>query len=267
VPSPTAADTFHKAEGTGPPLVLIHGVGLDLDMWDALAAALAPRHQVVRYDMIGHGGTPAQVGESGSGRLELGDFVDQLDELLRSLDLSRIALIGFSMGALVAQTFAIAQPNRVRRLAIVNGVYDRDPAQRAAVLARWRAAVEQGPEALIEAALVRWFSPDFAARNPAVPAALRRRLEGNDRDGFLAAYRVFAEADAALAGRLGAIPCPALVMTGSDDPGSTPEMARAMAAVLPNARLEILPGARHMMPLEAAAAVNAALGAFLDEDG
>ena len=106
MPGPTAADTFHKIEGIGPPLVLIHGVGLDLDMWDALAAALAPRHQVVRYDMIGHGGTPAQVGESGSGRLELGDFVDQLDELLRSLDLSRIALIGFSMGALVAQAFA-----------------------------------------------------------------------------------------------------------------------------------------------------------------
>ncbi len=56
-------------------------------------------------------------------------------------------------------------------------------------------------------------------------------------------------------------------MTGSDDPGSTPEMARAMAAALPNARLEIVPGARHMMPLEAAAAINAALGAFLDEGG
>ncbi len=259
-------DSFHKAEGTGPPLVLIHGVGLDLGMWDAQAAALAPRHRVVRYDMIGHGGTPAQAGESGPGRLELGDFVDQLDELLRSLGLDRIALVGFSLGALVAQAFAIAQPNRVNRLAIVSGVYDRGPAQRAAVLSRWRAAVEQGPEVLIEAALARWFSPDFAARNPAVPAALRRRLEGNDRDGFLAAYRVFAEADAALAGRLGAIPCPVLVMTGANDPGATPEMARAMAAVLPKARLEILPGARHMMPLEAAAAVNAALGAFLDAD-
>ncbi len=265
MPGPAATDTFHKAEGTGPPLVLIHGVGLDLDMWDAQAAALAPRYRVVRYDMIGHGGTPAQVGASGPGRLKLGDFVDQLDELLRSLDFSRIGLIGFSMGALVAQAFAIAQPSRVSRLAIVNGVYDRDPAQRAAVLSRWREAAEQGPEALIDAALARWFSPGFAARNPAVLAAIRRRLEGNDRDGFLAAYRVFAEADAALAGRLGAIPCPVLVMTGTDDPGSTPEMARAMAAVLPKARLEIVPGARHMMPLEAAAAVNAALGAFLDE--
>ncbi len=57
-----------------------------------------------------------------------------------SLDRSRIALIGFSMGALVAQAVAIAQPNRVRRLAIVNGVYDRDPAQRASApspVRRW----------------------------------------------------------------------------------------------------------------------------------
>jgi pimeloyl-ACP methyl ester carboxylesterase len=92
-------------------------------------------------------------------------------------------------------------------------------------------------------------------------------LEDNDRAGFLAAYRVFAEADAAFAGRLGALAFPALVMTGDCDPGSTPAMARAMAAELPDARLEILPGARHMMPVENAAAVNRALRSFLGDGG
>lgn len=254
--------TGYKAEGSGPPVVLIHGVGLDLGMWDAQAAALATSHRVLRYDMIGHGGTPAR-----PGRIGLSDFIDQLDGLVREFGLDRVALVGFSMGALVAQGFTLAQPGRVSRLAILSGVYDRGPERRAAVLARWEAAVAQGPASLIEAALERWFSPGFAAQNPAVLAAVRRRLEDNDRAGFLAAYRVFAEADAAFAGRLGALTCPALVMTGADDPGSTPAMARAMAAALPNARLEILPGARHMMPIENAAAVNRVLLAFLDEAG
>jgi len=147
-------------------VVLIHGVGLDLDMWDAQAAALAPGHRVIRYDMIGHGGTPARQGDLG-----LGDFVDQLGELLRDLGLGRVALIGFSMGALVAQAFALAEPDRVRRLAILSGVYDRGPDRRAAILARWRAASAQGPASLIEAALERWFSPGFAAQNPEILAA------------------------------------------------------------------------------------------------
>ena len=254
-----AGTTCHRAEGTGPPVVLIHGVGLDLGMWDAQAAALGSHYRVIRYDMIGHGGSAAR-----AGALALEDFVAQLDGLCRDLGLDRVTLIGFSMGALVAQAYALAQPERVARLVVMSGVYDRDGPARAAVRERWQTASRLGPEALIEAALARWFSPEYQARNPATVAALRRRLESNDRHGFLAAYRLFAEADAALAGRLGAIACPTLVMTGELDPGSTPEMAQAMTAAIPKARLEVLPGARHLMPVEAAQAVSAALLRFLD---
>jgi pimeloyl-ACP methyl ester carboxylesterase len=253
-----AGATCHRAEGTGAPVVLIHGVGLDLGMWDAQAAALASRYRVIRYDMIGHGGSAARAGTLG-----LGDFVAQLDGLCRDLGLDRVSLVGFSMGALVAQAYALAEPARVARLVVMSGVYDRDPPARAAVRARCETASRQGPEALIEAALARWFSPEYRARHPAAVAAVRRRLASNDPHGFLAAYRVFAEADAALAGRLGAIACPTLVMTGALDPGSTPEMARAMAAAIPKARLEVLPGARHLIPVEAAQAVSAALLRFL----
>jgi pimeloyl-ACP methyl ester carboxylesterase len=258
--APAAAGaTCQKVQGTGPPVILIHGVGLDLGMWDAQATALAPRCRVIRYDMIGHGGSAVR-----PGALALDDFVAQLDGLCRDLGLDRVSLVGFSMGALVAQAYALAQPERVARLVVMSGIYDRDPAARAALRGRWQEASRHGPKALIEAALVRWFSPQYRAQNPGAVMAIRRRLERNDRHGFLAAYRVFAEADAALAGRLGAIACPTLVMTGALDPGSTPEMARAMAAAIAGARLEVLPGARHLMPVEAAQAVSAALLAFLD---
>ena len=74
---------------------------------------------------------------------------------------------------------------------------------------------------------------------------------------------MLAEGDAEIANGLERIACPALVMTGADDPGNTPAMARAMAGLIPGARLAILPGLRHMALAEAPAAVGGPLSAFL----
>ena len=79
---------------------------------------------------------------------------------------------------------------------------------------------------------------------------------------YLRIYRVLAEGDAELVQGLGQIACPTLVMTGEDDPGKTPAMVRAMAGLIPGARLAILPGLRHMALAEEPAAVNAPLCAF-----
>ena len=75
-------------------------------------------------------------------------------------------------------------------------------------------------------------------------------------------YRVLAEGDAELVQGLERIACPTLVMTGEDDPGNAPAMARAMAGLIPGARIAILPGLRHMALAEEPAAVNAPLRAF-----
>ena len=74
---------------------------------------------------------------------------------------------------------------------------------------------------------------------------------------------MLAEGDAELVHGLERIACPTLVMTGEDDSGNTPAMARAMAGLIPGARLAILPGLRHMALAEEPEAVNAPLRAFL----
>ena len=91
--------------GDGPWLVLIHGVGLDLHMWSRQAAVLEKNRRVLRYDLIGHGETPP-AGDP----LSLDDFVSQLHELLNLLGVERAGIVGFSMGALVAQAFALEHP-------------------------------------------------------------------------------------------------------------------------------------------------------------
>ena len=222
------AGTRYRIEGAGPPLVLIHGVGMDLEMWDPVARLLAARHRVLRYDMLGHGQSAKPPGP-----YRLDDFVRQLLALADGLGLARFDLAGFSMGALVAQGLALAAPGRVGRLVLLNGVYDRSAEERAAVASRVQDVLDGSYAESVEAALRRWFTPTFQATRPEVLAWVRDRMAGNDLEAYAAAYEVFATADRELASAVGAIAAPTLVTTGSDDQRSTPAMAAALAARLP----------------------------------
>lgn len=254
------AGTRFEIEGEGPAVLLIHGVGLDLHQWDPIAADLARDHTVIRYDLWGHGGSQKPLSQ-----LRLRDYVSQVADLADYLKLGRFVLVGFSLGALIAQGYALARSERLVGLCLMNSVYQRSAEQRAAVEARLALAESEGPQAIIEAALSRWMGPAYRADHPEVEEALRARLLKNDRQGFLSAYRVFASADAELAGRLFGIACPALVMTGAKDRGSTPAMSEALAAELPDAEVEILEGLAHLAPLEGAEACARRLRRFLVE--
>ncbi len=244
--------------GEGPALVLLHGVGLDRRIFAAQVHALARRHMVVTYDLMGHGKSPPVMGEAA-----LEDWVLQLERVTRALRIERFSLVGFSFGGMIAQGFAVKHPERLERLVLMNTVHDRSAKERASVEARLQLARQGTPLAIIPAALERWFSPAFAAGQPQIVQEYSQLLQNNDSTSFLASYACFAHADRELAGRLAAISCPTLVMTGELDGGSTPDMARKMAAAIPNASLSILPRARHMMPVEMADEVNAILRGFL----
>jgi pimeloyl-ACP methyl ester carboxylesterase len=244
--SATAGDgTHYRRSGAGTPIILVHGVGADLEMWEPVAERLAPRHDVVRYDMLGHGDSakpPAPY--------RLDDFVGQLRRLADELDLRKLVLAGFSMGGLVAQGFALSAPDRVERLILLNTVFDRSPQERAAVEGRVREVVNGGHAAGIAAALERWFTPAFRAARPEVIAGIGRRMETNDLRAYAAAYGLFAGADRELARRIAGITVPTTVVTGAEDQRSTAAMALAMAERLPHGRCHIIAGQRHMTPLE-----------------
>jgi pimeloyl-ACP methyl ester carboxylesterase len=238
--------THLRATGAGAPLVLIHGVGIDLEIWEPLVPPLRPGRHLIRYDMRGHG-----LSAKPPGPYRLDDFVDQLDRLASALALDRFDLAGFSMGGLVAEAFAARFPERVRRLALLHTVHDRSATERAAIAGRL-AQVEAGDlDSSLAAALERWLTPAFRAAHPDAVAAIERRMRTNDRPAYLASYRVFATGDTEVLPVIDRIRCPTLVLTGEHDTGSTPAMSRALAARLPAATLTILPGLRHLSLLEA----------------
>ncbi len=190
-------------------------------------------------------------------------FVEQLTALVDFLGLDKFVLIGFSLGGLIAQAFTLAHPGRVGGLAVLHSAYDRSPPEREAIRTRVRLAQAGGPAATVQQALERWFTADFARRRPEVVAQVRDWVLANDPQAFAAAYQVLAEADADLTPMIADIRCPALVITGSEDFGNSPDMAARMAQGMPNAACRILPGLRHMALAEQPEAVLAELLPFL----
>ncbi len=233
------------------PVVLIHGVGLDHTMWLPVISTLRHR-RTIAYDMIGHGHAAKP-----EGPYTLDIFVGQLAAIVEAIG-EPVDVVGFSMGALVAQGLAISSPDRVRRMILLNGVYDRSDIERRAVLDRVAQVRAGGYISTIEPALARWFTSHV---DPAVVDLVRQRLLANDVPAYSSAYEVFATADADLASRVGTIETPTLVATGADDRRSTPAMAHALAAALPHGQARILPGFRHLTPLESPSVI----GAMIDE--
>jgi pimeloyl-ACP methyl ester carboxylesterase len=254
--------TALEISGSGPAVVLLHGVGLNRSIWAAQAKALGSDFQVISYDLLGHGRSAAAAANA-----PLADWVSQLAEVVRDLALEKFALVGFSFGGLIAQAYAVQHSRVIDKLVLMSTVYDRSEAERAGVLARLATVRREGPQATIPAALSRWFSPDFSKANPEVMTHYESLLRGNDAVSFLSAYACFAEADRDLVGALAEFNRPTLVVTGELDTGSTPDMARKLAEMIPGAECSIIAGGRHMMLVEKPNEVNSVLEGFLKKAG
>lgn len=228
---------------TGAPIVLLHGVGLDRTIWDAVSAELGrvlPESEVIALDLPGHGAQPPLTHE-----VSLGDLAA---DVLDRMPAGPVHLVGFSVGALIAQHIAVHHPDRVLTLTCVNSVCDRNGQEAAAVAGRLETA---GVDFALgaERAVDRWF-PDGTGipGAPALRDRTRRILLANDVPSYLHVYRVFATGDAELAPELHRITVPVLAVTGSEDPGSTPEMSYRIAERIPGTHVHIIQGARHMVP-------------------
>lgn len=250
----TVAGTAYHETGSGEPLVLIHGVGMRLEAWAPQIAAFAPAHRVIAVDMPGHGESKALPAGSG-----LEAFVAWFGDFLGEMNLDKANVAGHSMGALVAGGAAATFGARIRRVAYLNGVYRRDADAKAAVLARAAAIPLTGVDK--DGPLLRWFGDD--AQSAVARALTRNWLSLVDPQGYATAYAAFAGGDETYADRWPDVHVPALFLTGSDDPNSTPQMARQMAAITPKGWARIVEGHRHMVNLTAPAVVNELLAEWL----
>jgi pimeloyl-ACP methyl ester carboxylesterase len=244
----------YAEQGAGEPLVLIHGVGMRLEAWAPQMAVLGKSHRVIAVDMPGHGESRSLPSEAG-----LEAFVAWLGLFLDDLELERVNVGGHSMGALIAGGAAATFGERVSRVALLNAVYRRDAAASAAVIGR--AQEIRAGQVDVDGPLLRWFG---AANQDSDAYRLTHRwLSSVDCAGYATAYAAFAAGDGTYADCWPNVGCPALFLTGADDPNSTPAMARAMADAAPHGYAVLIDGHRHMVNLTAPDEVNTILSDWL----
>ena len=129
---------------------------------------MAPYFRVVRYDMFGHGRTAARPDATA-----IGDFVAQLKELLDSLEILKLTLVGLSMGGVIAQGFAANSHERLDKLILMTTVYRRTEAELEGVRSRLKITIDNGLKPVADLALERWFDDAFRRANPDLVARIR----------------------------------------------------------------------------------------------
>jgi pimeloyl-ACP methyl ester carboxylesterase len=245
--------------GDAPVVVLIHGLGLTRAVWQWMLPDLA-RFRVVTYDLIGHGETAPPQGQP-----TLKDLADQLAALLDHLQIDKAAIVGFSLGGMIARRFAQDHRDRTTALVVLHSAHKRTEKQQGAILFRVAQAEDHGPEATVDLALQRWYTENAQATRPDLMALTRSWILANKREVYVKLYRILAHGVDEIIAPQPPLTVPTLVLTGDEDTGNNPEMSIAIATEIPRARLVILKGLRHMALAEDPSAVNRPVVDFLTE--
>jgi len=250
-------DLFYTDQGTGEPVLFIHGLTWDHTLWDNQVAALRDRYRCVAVDLIGHG-------ESGDVDYDYSfeDLADYMAGLLDKIGIERAHVVGLSMGGMTALPMALAHPRRVLSLALLDTDAQPEAPEKAASYHQLSdAAIEHGWAAIAEPVAGILFGAPYLS-DPERKQAAIEKLSENGPEGVARALRAVTGREDLLR-RLGSIRVPTVVMVGELDVATTPDKAEAIAAAIPGATLVTIPGAGHHSPLENPAAVTAALEGHL----
>ncbi|QNN54568.1 alpha/beta fold hydrolase [Nocardioides mesophilus] len=223
--------------GQGPPVLLLHPLGVDRTVWSPVSAHWSGL-TVLDYDLPGHGGagTPTEAAD-------LADLADQAAQLLRSADVGAAHVVGVSLGGLVGQALAAHSPDLVRSLVVVDAVAVYPPPMRQMWAERAALVRSEGMAPVVEPTLQLWFTEQARADDaPPVPA-VRRLLGAMDPEGYARACELLASVDTR--DLLGRIAAPTLVVCGDDDAPAFTAAAPELARAVPDGRLAWLPGLRH----------------------
>ena len=239
------------------PIVFIHGVGLDHKMWDPQINYFK-NFSSITYDLLGHGKTPFKKKE-----IKINDYVEQLLSIIEFLKLEKINLVGFSIGSLIALNFAADFQKKLNSLTLIATTYKRTEKQRQEVIDRVNLAKLNKP--ISQLAMKRWFSDEYLKKNPNIYQEFMKILtkNGEYHKNFIKAYELFAyyKDDEE---KIKKINTKTLVMTGSIDPGSTPEMSKKLSKDLNNSSYIEINNGKHLCSIECADDVNINIKKFIE---
>ncbi len=250
------AQIHYALEGTveKPTLVLSNSLGTDFSMWDPQIPELARTLCIVRSDTRGHGKSSVTPGP-----YSIEQLAQDVLALADSLRLDQFHFCGLSMGGMIGMWLAANAPQRLRKLVLCSTAAKIGNAE------MWNARIDtvrkQGMKPVAAAAIDRWFTPAFRAKNPSVVANIQKAMESVSPEGYISNCAAVRDFD--FRQQLGGIHAPTLVISGAHDPATTPADGRFLADHIPSARYVEVNGA-HLSNIEDADRFTKEVSGFLN---
>jgi pimeloyl-ACP methyl ester carboxylesterase len=250
--------------GTGEPVVFLHGFATSGHLWSDVVSLMPGGHRLVVVDLLGHGRSDPPSGRA----LTLRAHAERVGALLDVLGVASACMVGHGVGGGIAQSLAVHSPARVSRLALVSSVAFGGWATRDVVLARATLPITRHlPPAwllsMVRTELERGYD-DASRASHSIDKYVRPFATVEGRDALVRHIRALdARETSALGPALAGLTCPATIVWGAQDPFLSLSLGRRLAAAIPGATLELVPGARHFLPEEAPRQVADALASLL----
>jgi len=245
--------------GNGPPLVLIHGLGMKAESWGLQVDTLSASNRIYIVDLPGHGES-ACFGKLSEG---LNQYTRLLVDFIDELVAEPVIVMGHSMGALIALDFACHFSSQCRAFVALNIVYQRDAQASETVRSRLRLIESQDTDQLFLNTLTRWFGDKPEGVLSILSAVCATWLKNTDRRGYADAYSVFALDVGLPKESISSLEMPSFFITGSEDKNSKPSMSKQLANMVTDSWCSIVDNAGHMLQLTHPAELNEYLLAFV----
>lgn len=253
---------FYEEAGTGPAIVFSHGLLWSGRMYEAQVRALSARHRCIAYDHRGQGRSADVPGRI----VTIEECYQDAVALIETLGAAPCHFVGLSMGGFVAQRIAVRRPELVRSITLLETAADPEPEKNRGSYRVMNFVARLGGIPLVANRVMKIMFGRTFLHDPAREAE-RRRWKGElvqNRRTIWRAVNGVIERDN-FEPELSAIRVPALVLHGTEDAAISPDRARRMAKLIPNARFEEVESAGHSSTVEAPARVTEAIGRFIDE--
>jgi pimeloyl-ACP methyl ester carboxylesterase len=242
-----------EIDGDGDAVVCVHGLGGTTNTWTPLVPSLA-RHRAVRIELPGSGRSHKAyaLAESAAnkGALSIGAFVDAVLRVCGALGIRRAFFAGHSMGTIVCQHLALREPSLVRGLLLFGALLAPPEAARGGLRSRAQLARSEGMFPIADAIVQAALSANTRETQPVTVAMVRESLLAQDAEGYARSCEALAAAEPAAVESIG---CPVHLVAGDEDAIAPVQTARAIAARMPQARVEQLARCGHWMTFERAA--------------
>jgi 3-oxoadipate enol-lactonase len=254
----------YQDQGTGQPVVLLHGFPLDSRMWSPQIEALSRSCRVIAPNLRGFGGSGLKPGDATRG-VSMAEYASDVDKLLGAISvIEPVILCGFSMGGYIMWQFVRQFPDRVKAFVPCDTRAIADtPEAKAGRLKSADEVLKSGVESVATAMLPKLVAESTRQNQPEVVEQLTAIMRSCPPEAVAAALRGMAERPDVTA-ELSSFTQPALVLVGVEDAISSSKEMRGIADKLAGARFAEIPAAGHMTTLENPAAVNSALSEFIN---